>query len=74
MGVGNNILDPKQNLEAGVKYLSQMHQQFGDWTQAVGHYNSGPGGNLTNPETANYIRVVPQYAAMAASDLQQAQT
>ncbi|MEB3186705.1 MAG: lytic transglycosylase domain-containing protein [bacterium] len=69
MGVGNNILDPKQNLEAGVKYLGKMHEMFGDWTKAVGHYNSGPGGNLTNSETAHYIRVVPQFAAMARNDL-----
>ncbi len=69
LGVGDNILDPKQNLEAGVKYLSQMHEQFGDWTKAVGHYNCGPNGNLSNSETSHYMKVVPQFAAMARNDL-----
>lgn len=69
MGVGDNILDPKQNLEAGVKYLSKMHEQFGDWTKAVGHYNCGPAGNLSNSETSHYMKVVPQFAAMARNDL-----
>jgi len=69
LGVGSNILDPKQNLEAGVKYFSQMYRQFGDLTTAAGHYNSGPGGNLTNPETAQYIKAVPALAQQAKEQL-----
>ena len=44
-GLGvNNPMDPKQNVEGGVKYLSQMLRQFdGDKTKALAAYNAGPG-------------------------------
>ena len=67
---GGNILDPRTNIEAGVKYLAEMHRQFPAWSQAVGHYNSGPGGNLTNRETRAYIPRVMAYADQAAAALQ----
>lgn len=43
LGVGNPM-DPKQNLEGGVKYLGQMMKQFGgDKTKTLAAYNAGPG-------------------------------
>jgi hypothetical protein len=68
-GLGvSNPLDPKQNVEAGVKYLSQLHgmaRSGGDWTNVAGMYNAGPAGSFSNPETANYMSSVPQLRQQA---------
>ncbi len=39
--------DPAQNIQGGLTYLSQLHQQYGDWNTALIAYNEGP-GNLAN--------------------------
>jgi soluble lytic murein transglycosylase-like protein len=39
--------DPQQNINGGVKYLSQLYAQFGNWDQALAAYNAGP-GNVSN--------------------------
>jgi len=55
--------DPRQNVEGGVKYLSQMMRMFdGDLTKAVAAYNAGPGnvqkygGVPPFAETQNYVK------------------
>jgi hypothetical protein len=65
--------DIGQNVMAGTKYLSMNYQQFGNWTDALGGYNAGPGrvtqygggANIPFEETQNYIAnirgIVPQY-------------
>ena len=40
---GVNLYDVNENIRAGVGYLAQMYQRFGDWTLAVQAYNCGPG-------------------------------
>jgi hypothetical protein len=35
--------DPVQSANAGAKYLSQLHGQYGDWGTALIAYNEGPG-------------------------------
>lgn len=62
LGVAN-AMDPKQNVEGGVKYLSQMLKMFdGDTTKALAAYNAGPGnvqrhgGVPPFAETRNYVR------------------
>lgn len=53
MAVGTNIMDPTQNANAGVKYLSMMLAQFGgDPAKAVAAYDWGP-GNLANDIAQN---------------------
>ncbi|MBX3111474.1 MAG: lytic transglycosylase domain-containing protein [Fimbriimonadaceae bacterium] len=60
--------DPRQNLEGGAKYLSQMLKQFGDVKLALAAYNAGPGavarakGIPEIPETQDYVRKVLGYA------------
>lgn len=44
------------------KYLRELFNSFHSWPSAIGHYNSGPGGSLTNSETAAYIPKVLSYA------------
>lgn len=46
------------------RYLKYLYNIFKSWPEAIGHYNSGPGGNLTNPETAAYI---PKVLSLAQS-------
>jgi len=41
--LGVNPSDLAQNVDGGVRYLSQMYQQFGDWRTALEAYNGGPG-------------------------------
>ena len=41
-GLGVNPHDASQNVDGGVRYLSQLYQQFGDWSDAVMAYNAGP--------------------------------
>lgn len=56
------------NLEAGVKYLSQMIRQFGREDRAVAAYNGGPGrvsrGGGLPLETLQYVLGVGHYRAV----------
>lgn len=38
---------PSDNLYGSAKYLSQLYDKFGNWNDALAHYNQGP--NQTNP-------------------------
>lgn len=61
-GLGVNPYDPIQNIDGGVRYLSQLYSRFGDWTQALAAYNFGPGnvgsGKDWPSETVNYVKKV----------------
>lgn len=59
------LFDPKQNVEAGVKYLKVLLERFdGDLPTALAAYNAGPGavskhdGIPPYPETRKYVRKV----------------
>jgi len=41
--LGVNPSDLESNIDGGVRYLSQMFRQFGDWRTALEAYNGGPG-------------------------------
>ncbi|CAH1205576.1 Membrane-bound lytic murein transglycosylase F [Paenibacillus plantiphilus] len=65
-GLGvTDIYDPEQNINAGVKYLSQMHNQFGDWQLALAAYNAGPGkiGGLVK-KYGNSWAAISKYAPL----------
>jgi hypothetical protein len=42
MKVGDDITDPRQNAEAGIKYLAQGYQKTGSYEGAAGYYHAGP--------------------------------
>ncbi|MBZ5725581.1 MAG: lytic transglycosylase domain-containing protein [Acidobacteriia bacterium] len=59
--------DPKENIEAGAKYLKQLLDKYkGDIAQALGAYNSGPatvdqaGGIPDIRETRDYVDAILQ--------------
>jgi len=61
----DNALDPAQNLEGGVKYLSYLSKKYdGDLVKTVAAYNAGPGnvdkygGIPPFKETQNYVKKV----------------
>ncbi len=60
--------NPAIQLEAGAKYLSQMHDQFGNWELALAAYNAGPGnvqkygGVPPFKETQEYVPRVMRFA------------
>jgi soluble lytic murein transglycosylase-like protein len=80
MGV-NNAWDPHQNIEGGVKYLSQMLREFnGNEQLALAAYNAGPGAvrkyNGIPPyrETRNYVaKIMGEYQRMQGMPMMQAQ-
>ncbi|MFH1687357.1 MAG: transglycosylase SLT domain-containing protein [bacterium] len=63
LGVKDSF-DPRQNIEAGTKYLKHLLDRFGDTRLAVAAYNAGPanveryGGMPPFPETENYVQRV----------------
>lgn len=58
--LGVNPYNFRSAANGAAKYLKSLYH--GDWGAAVGHYNSGPGGNLTNSQTAAYIPTVRRLA------------
>lgn len=56
-----NVFDPRENIEAGVRYLKQLQLQFKDDRLALAAYNAGEGavaryGNIPPySETQNYV-------------------
>src|SRR5271157_1199252 len=58
----HDVFDPKENIEAGAKYLKQLLDKYkGDLKLALGAYNAGPttvdeaGGIPDIPETRDYV-------------------
>lgn len=68
--LGVNIYDTQDNLNGGAKYLRQMYDKFGNWSDALAAYNAGPGrvakvkaGTSTLPsETKSYVPSVINFA------------
>ena len=54
LGVGNSF-DPAQNIEAGVRYLRQLQDQYKDDRLALAAYNAGP-------KAVERYRNIPPYA------------
>ncbi|WP_456434071.1 transglycosylase SLT domain-containing protein [Thermosulfuriphilus sp.] len=56
--------DPYRNIEAGVRYLKNLYDEFGRWDLALAAYNAGPGrirrqrGIPPIPETRLYVQRV----------------
>jgi soluble lytic murein transglycosylase-like protein len=63
----NDPFDPKENIEAGARYLRQLLDKYkGDLAQSLGAYNAGPsavdqaGGIPNIRETQDYVRSILQ--------------
>lgn len=72
-----NVFDPAQNIDAGVRYLAQQLERFGDVRLALAAYNAGPGavsrygGIPPYAETQTYVRrVLDFYASGSVLDTQ----
>ncbi len=69
-----NTFDPRQNIEAGVKYLKYLKDLYQDERLALAAYNAGPGAVQKYkevppyPETQDYVqRVGERYEARKAA-------
>ncbi len=67
--------DPRQNVDAGAKYLKQLLDRYaGNLVQALGAYNAGPGtvdqaGGVPNiRETQDYVKAIIQKVGGAGSN------
>jgi len=68
--LGVNPYDARSNLNGSARYLRQQYETFGNWSDALGGYNAGPGawgkvlaGTRNAPaETTDYITKVGGYA------------
>jgi soluble lytic murein transglycosylase-like protein len=72
----NDPFDPKENIEAGARYLRQLLDKYkGDLPQALGAYNAGPtavdqaGGIPNIRETRDYVQSVMQKVGTIPLDL-----
>lgn len=71
-----NVFDPDDNLEGGIKYLSQLQKQFDNPTLVIAAYNAGPGnvrkygGVPPFKETQNYVRKVDSYYQIRTANAQ----
>ena len=69
--LGVDMNDPYENVEGGLRYLSQQYNTFGDWPTALAAYNAGPnavkkyGGIPPFDETMNYVDTIMARANMA---------
>lgn len=63
-GLGvKDVRDPKQNIEAGVRYLGQLYNRFGgDPVKALAGYNTGPGNlnRLIRKYGDDYVKKLPR--------------
>jgi LysM repeat protein len=61
-------LGVRNNIEAGIKYLAQLHRQFGHEDYAIAAYNAGPGtitkGRPLRVETLQYVIGVGYYKSV----------
>src|SRR6476661_245907 len=71
----SNALDPKQNLDGGVRYLHSLLERYnGDLDKALAAYNAGPGavdragGIPRYRETQNYVQKVTDSYFRPGSD------
>jgi hypothetical protein len=67
-----NLSDPTENTRAGLSYLQQLYQQYGDWGTALVAYNEGPGNLAAHgafPSSQDYASSILDAAGIvSASD------
>jgi hypothetical protein len=79
MGVGNSF-DPRQNIEAGVRYLKYLQDLYKDDRLALAAYNAGPEAVQKYksvppyPETQDYVNRVGQRYGQAKAKQKAAET
>jgi hypothetical protein len=72
--LGVNRMDWKDNIRGGVKYLSQLSEQFQDPSLVMAAYNAGPGnvqkygGIPPFKETQNYVQKVQNFMSKSTTD------
>jgi len=72
LGVSNPF-DPAQNIDAGVRFLSQLLSQFGDTALALAAYNWGP-GNVSKYGYNNWPSATVSYVSSIMNRIGQALT
>lgn len=60
MGVSDPY-DPRQSALGGARFLKNLHERFGNWTQALAAYNWGPARVRRNPKYQQWPATVQRY-------------
>lgn len=62
--LGVNPLDPMESIDGAARYLSQLFDKFGNWTEAIAAYNWGQGNvqrkglEKAPQETVDYVQSI----------------
>jgi soluble lytic murein transglycosylase-like protein len=55
--------DPRQSALGGARVLQNLHERYGNWTQALAAYNWGPGNVNRRPKYQQWPSSVHRYIA-----------
>ncbi len=63
----NLAYNPEENVQCGIRYLSDLYKMYVSWEKVLRHYHSG-NPNSNRPVTNRYVKKVLKRAGMMSED------